>query len=366
MTDGKTCAADLSVLPPGRPSCSLFRLFLMATIPPAIIVALDELAVLHGNRNRWDPTSYAILYGLYVVQVAALTCFIGRFLATWLLRWVILLWVLALIDLRLFTLASSQYSHSTSCLTYAFLSGQLSLLVFIATLGPGRWPWRLPSVLVVTVVVLFFLFGERPWHEIWSSVLILQTLVTFLLFVMLLLAGYRIRYRQPDHQRRSADLVSPGFRFSIGHILFWMLAAVPVLTIGQHLSPNVFTELDLITWLRLAFVAACLSVVPFLVVITVFSRRHLPWVIPLCLLLVAGLGGMLAVFVNSRWVPALTARTRWQDWLLADLSGIGFGWIPWTLLSAAFLAGLLLLFPVAGYRLEHRRQPRSPFVEEKP
>lgn len=140
MTDGRICAADLSVLPPGRPSYRLFRLFLMATIPPAVIVVLDELAILHGNRNRWDPSSYVILYGLYVVQVAALTCFIGRFLATWLLRWVILLWVLALIDLRLFTLASSQYSYSTSCLTYAFLSGQLSLLVFIATLGPGRWP----------------------------------------------------------------------------------------------------------------------------------------------------------------------------------------------------------------------------------
>ncbi len=127
------------------------HVLLLATVPPALIVALDEWAIFHGSCNHWNESSLAILYTLYVVQVAALTSFVGRFVSTWFLRWTILVWVLVLIDLRLFTMT---LGNSSQCLAYTFLSGQLSLLVFIATLGPGPWPWRLPSAMVAAVSVL--------------------------------------------------------------------------------------------------------------------------------------------------------------------------------------------------------------------
>ncbi|MHB8901177.1 MAG: hypothetical protein ACYC6Y_20705 [Thermoguttaceae bacterium] len=329
------------------------RLFLLATLLPALVVALDEWAIVHGNRNDWNESSLAILYALYVVQVPALTGFVGHFVSTWFLRWTILLWVVMLVDLRLFTIASH---HSTGCLAYAFLSSQLSLLVFIATLGPGRWPWRLPSAVVATVVVIYFLLGNRPWHELWSTILVLQTIVTFPLFMMLLLVGYRLRYRAAGRDGRANDASDLGFRFSVGHILFWMLAAVPVLTVGQHLNLAVFQILDVRTWVRLSLVAVCLSIVPLLVVMTVFSRRHLPWMIALTLLLTAGLGVVLAISLDAGWVPPPMASRTWQDWLFIELTEVGVWWIPWILLSAAFFASLLLLFRTGGYRLEHWRQ----------
>jgi hypothetical protein len=336
------------------------HILLLATVPPALIVAVDEWAIFHGNRNHWDESALAILYTLYVVQVAALTSFVGRFVNTWFLRSTILIWVLALIDLRLFTMT---LGNSSQCLTYAFLSGQLSLLVFVTTLGPGPWPWRLPSAMAAAVFILYFVFGNRAWHEAWSTVLILQTLVTFPLFLLLLLTGYRIRPQDRASAGRQDDTAQHGFSFSIKHMLFWMLAAVPILSVGQHLSPVGHELFDMSTWLRLLYVATCLSIVPLLVVVTVFSNKHALWLVPLSTIIATAMGGLLWATVAIQWVPAPMMRRSWQDWLLADLTEIGIWWIPWTLLSAAFLAGLLLLFRAAGYRLEHRRQPRSPFGE---
>jgi len=68
---------------------------------------------------------------------------------------------------------------------------------------------------------------------------------------------------------------------------------------------------------------------------------------------------VLAVTVTSdTWqvVPTRWRGGNWQGWVLAELTGIGAGWIAWTLLSASFLAGLLLLFRTAGYRLVRRRR----------
>jgi hypothetical protein len=152
-----------------------------------------------------------------------------------------------------------------------------------------------------------------------------------------------------------ASVARHGFSFSIGHMLFWMLAAVPVLTIGQHLSPIGLHHIDLVTWFRLFFVAICLSVAPLLVVVTVFSERRTHWWIFLSILVTIGLGVVLSFSVDKRWVPPVRLRRAWQDWLLADLTEIGNGWIVWTLLSASFLAGLLLLFRSSGYRLTRAR-----------
>lgn len=349
MVDNKTDSDSDSSSKQDRPSPHLVRLFLLATVPPALIVVLDELAILNGMRHRWDESSLAILYLLYVFQAGVLTSIVGRFIRSWFLRWTILLWVLALVDLRLFVLVSG---NSTDCLTYTLLSGQLSLLVFVALLGPGPWPWRLPSVAVVTVAVLYLLFGDYAWREAWSAVLLLQTLVSFPLFLLLLLLGFRIR---PDEAGGNGDATNEprhGFSFSIRHMLFWMLAAVPILTVGQRLSPFDLGYLDLITWFRLLFVAVCLNVVPLLVVVTVFADRRYVWpMIPLCILLTGAIGGLLTLTVNRSWVAPPALRRTWQDWLLADLTEIGSAWIAWTLLSAAFLAGLLLLFRSSGYRL---------------
>lgn len=358
---GNPSVADESAAVARPDRSPLLRLFFLATVPPALIVALDEWAILHGNRNYWNGSALAILYTLYVVQVAVLTGFVGRFVNTWFLRWTILVWVLALIDLRLFTLT---LGDSSRCLTYAFLSGQLSLLVFVTTLGPGPWPWRLPSAMAAAVFILYILFGNSAWHEAWSTVLILQTLVTFPLFLLLLLTGYRIRPHNHIAASRRNDAAQHGFSFSIKHMLFWMLAAVPILSVGQHLNPVGHELFDMSTWLRLLYVATCLSIVPLLVVVTVFSRKHTFWLIPFTTFVATAMGGLLWATVAAKWVPAPMMRRSWQDWLLADLTEIGAWWIAWTLLSAAFLAGLLLLFRAAGYRMEHRRLPRSPFMEQ--
>ena len=332
--------------------------FLSAIVPPILIFLVDEWAIGYGNQTHWRLPARTILFTLYVAQVAILATYLGCRIRSWFLRWTILVWVLALIDLRLATLA---FGNSSNCLIYAFLSSQIGLLAFAATLGPWAWPWRLPSALVAVVVTLYCLFGNGPWDQAWSTVLLLQTVAMFPLFAILLLTGYRLRTTDTDDRQPTARA---GFSFSIGHMLFWMLAAVPILTLGPYIDPQTIRFFLIGALSRILFAAVCLSIMPLLVVITVFANKHVLLKIVVSVILLTLLGAYMAGSLVDTNLP--TNTRSFQQWMLSGLISIGDWWIGWYLLSAAFLAALLLMFRGAGYRLEHGKRTRSPFAETLP
>jgi hypothetical protein len=353
MDLGGSSVRDGKVSGDGSSSNSrLRRLFLLATLLPAAIVFVDELAILQGNAQHWDHQSLTVLYYLYVFQVGLLAGVVGRFIDTWLLRWTILIWVLVLIDLRLFTLSSQR---ETGCLMYALFSGQLGLLVFVATLAPGPWPWRLPFSLVAAAVLVFFGMGTELWNAAWSLVLVMQTLAVFALCLLFLVCGFRLRQPEAGADVPVDMVQGHGFHFSIGHILFWMLAAVPVLALVQGIDLQFIKGVDVTTWVRLGYLGSCLSFVPLLVFGTLFFRTRTVALIPLSLLILAGMGVLLAATVTEKaWMTPGAVRWSWEYWFLAELREIGLWWIPWMLLSAGFLGGLLLVFRVSGYQFERR------------
>jgi len=338
----------------------LRRVFLLATLLPAAIVLADQVAIASGWHRQSTPWA---LYTLYVVQVAVLAGSVGRFIDSWFLRWVVLVWVLVLIDLRL---ACAFMDYANDPLMYAMVSSQLGLLVFVAMLAPGPWPWRLPSALVGGTLLAQLTLGVGSWRGAWPVVLVLQTVVAAVLCLGLLVLGFRLRAIGETNPHAQANLAEHGFHFSIKHILFWMLAAVPVLGLGQGIDLWFYDGFDLIGWLRLAYVAALLSLVPLLVICSVLAGRRIMVLVPVVAWCLASVGGVLAVTVTSdTWqvVPTRWRGGNWQGWVLAELTGIGAGWIAWTLLSACFLAGLLLLFRTAGYRLVRRKRDGSEATE---
>ena len=235
MVRQESCPEDTAA-PSGNteiPGTRPLHIFLQAILPPIVIFALNEWAIGYGNLTHWQWSARTILYALYVVQVALLSLYLGRYLRSWFLRWTILIWV---------------------------------------------------------------------------------------------------------------------------------LAAVPVLTLGQHIDPMAIGFLAAIgVWSRMLFTAACLSIVPLVVVLTVFSRKRTLLMAVGSLILLAILGFYMSASLSQD--PTGYGQRSWQLWIISDLSEVGFWWIGWHLLSAAFLAALLLMLRSAGYRLENRWQPRSPFAE---
>ncbi len=333
-----------------RSSDSPLRLFLIATLLPAAIVVVDESALRFGMRQHWTLSAAAVVYALFVGQVALLGVVIARHVRYWFLRWTILGWVLALIDLRLFALmvTGAMGNYSLSCMTYALWSGQLGLLAFCAALGPAPWPWRLPAVAVGALFVAYGVVSFSVWDDVWVLILLIQTLVLVGLCVVLRLWGFRMELAAREAHPHGESQPAKVFQFSIQHMLFWAAALVPLLVLAPKMDLWILGLADLSIWVRLLYVGVCLSIVPVLVIWAVLGRGRPVACIPLLAGMPLATGSLLAVTVTEEsWM----VRTWGLSWWLSDLVEIRWWWIAWSVLAACFLAGLLLVFRAGGYRL---------------
>ena len=341
------------------PASSLCRLFLVAVGVPGVVVVADTWAMQFVRQQDWSALGMGVLYALFVSQVGLLGMVVGRFVERWFLRWFVLVWGLVLIDLMLICITVDQpyrWRDWGYCLPYALLSGQLGLVAIWGILGPVSWPWRLPGFLVAAMLVTSFGFALENRGGVWALLAVMQGLATVGLCILLWCFGLRMRL-PGDVVRGDEPAGNKVFQFSIGHMLLWTLALVPILLLAQGLDLGFVYRVSLWEWLGLLLVALGLGVVSLIAIWAALGRG---WaairistlaVVPALLAFVPALVGLLVTFMfESRGLG------RW-DYITYELAEIVWGWVAWTLLVAWFLAGLLLMFRASGYRLVRAPRP---------
>ena len=82
---------------------SLVRLFVVAAVVPAAIMFCDRALLERQARNHTSILTTAALYAFFVVQVALLSILVGRYIERPWLKWLVFAWLLAAIDVLIFT-----------------------------------------------------------------------------------------------------------------------------------------------------------------------------------------------------------------------------------------------------------------------
>jgi hypothetical protein len=315
-------------------------------------VVADEWALREGSAQGWPNRAVTMCYGLFVAQAAILGLAAGRFLAGWFLRWMLLGWVLVLIDLRLFSLVIGQDIpyHSGRCLAFAFLAGQLGLLAVWAAAGPVPWPWRIPAALVGATLAIYLGDSFHVWGDVWTLLLLVQTAVFAGLCLLLCLGGLSLKRVEEAGVPGERFGGTGGFQFSIRHMLFWMVAAVPILVLAQRLDLWFVKDVAVQVWLGVILIALALGVVSLVATWAALGRG--PAVVWLgALALVPPAVGLVLVAIPVG-TPVVLGGARY--FVTNQLGELRWWWVAWTILAAWFLAGLLLVFRAGGYRLARR------------
>ncbi len=328
------------------------RLFLVAVALPAVIVVVDYWMLELWPRRSWSPTTLVTVYALFVCQVGVLGLTIGRYIEFPLLRWIVFAWAIALIDLQLIRVIELEYGfwNPVSWLTYAFVSAQVGLLAVWGILSTARWPLRLPA-LISALVIVAYVCASIPGSHHWARPLLWQSGALVALCLAARIRGFRFG---PLVQVRTAGPSTPiveRLQFTIGHMLFWALALVPLLELVPRLDVSFFTywhpwdvrQLSVDLWF-----GVCLATVSLVGVWaslgTGSARRRFTALVAVAVGMGALLMGIDKLFNEldiSGSAPGLSNA----------LPVHGAWWLGWTCLAAGFLGGLLLVFRASGYRL---------------
>ena len=343
----------------------VLRLFLVAAGLPAAVFIADQWAMTFVAEEDWSGPAMGMIYGLFVAQVGLLGFLVGRFVDRWLLRWIVLIWGLALIDTMLFRLVLEMpgwggWHDWGYCLPYALLSAQLGLVAIWGILGPLPWPWRLPGVLIAALLVMSFGFALNRGSEVWVLLATIQGATTVGLCTLVRSLGFRMRLLDGPTAPGREPTGSKVLQFSIGHMLVWMAALVPIILLAQGLDLWFLQFLSLWDWLGLVWIALGLGMVSLIAIWAALGRGPTAIRIGMLALVPALIAIMPASIAFFSRVSRLVASRS-----VMNVAEIGWGWMVWTLLAAWFLAGLLLMFRASGYRLVRaaRRSGTGPAAE---
>jgi hypothetical protein len=333
----------------------ILRLFLVAVGLPAAVVVADQWAMTFVAEEDWSGPATGMVYALFVAQVGLLGLAVGRFVDRWFLRWVVLVWGLMLIDTMLFRLMLEMprwggWHEWGYCLPYALLSAQLGLVAIWGILGPLSWPWRLPGFLIAALLVTSFGFALGRRSEVWVLLALVQGATTVGLCVLVWCLGFRLRLLEGPGAPAREPAGKKLLQFSIGHMLMWTVALVPIILLAQGLDLWFLQFLTVSDWLELVLIAVGLGLVSLIAIWAALGGG--PTAIRIGTLALAP--ALLAILPASVAFIGGASRLGGPYSVMDELAAVGWGWIAWTFLAAWFLAGLLLMFRASGYRLVHR------------
>ncbi len=334
---------------------NLRRLFLVAVGLPAAIVLVDQWTLSGFDFAQPSPLRTLMLYALFVGQVGFLGWIAGRWLPHPVLCWAVYVWGIALVDLSCLHINSRRWGYwgALTCLTYALVSAQVGMIAawtILATRPP--WQWRLPGFAAVAsalgyfcLLLSFWSYGERTWME----ALLVQSIAVVILSGFLRVRGFCLeRCPQSEQSPDAAQRVSC-LQFSIGDMLLWTTALVPVLLLAK--------ELDWLKFLHAGWFVVVLGI-GFAAVALVGMWAGLgqgSLIVRLAVLGIAApaVGALLARMTAPPW--NMLDLNQW-DWQFSMAERIGFTWMAWTSLAGGFLAATLLIFRARGYRLLRKRR----------
>jgi hypothetical protein len=342
---------------------NLRRLFLLAMLLPAAIFLVDQWTLSRYDFGQPSLLRTLVLYALFVGQVGVLGWTVGRWCPHPVLCWAVYAWGIALVDVSCFRAAVddsiSWWGNPLSCLIYAFASAQIGMIVTwtILTTSPP-WQWRLPGFAIVASALGYFCLCLTFWsHELdmWVAALLVQSIVVVILSGFLRVRGFRLeRYPQSEQSPDAARRVSY-LQFSIGDMLLWTAATVPVLLLAKELDwlqflQNGWDALPIVVMLGIGFAAVAL-------VGMWAGLGQGSLVVRLAVLGAAApaVGALLEWMPGSERVVGSVYRLQYH-FLRMAAERVGFTWMAWTSLAGGFLAATLLIFRARGYRLVRKRR----------
>src|SRR5262245_58747470 len=86
-----------------------FRSLLLVGVALPVVLAAVNHFLLHAEYEFWFRSHVVpspVLFAFYVFQIGLVSWAAARFLQPWPLRWIVLTWIMLLIDLQLATLTS--------------------------------------------------------------------------------------------------------------------------------------------------------------------------------------------------------------------------------------------------------------------
>jgi hypothetical protein len=340
---------------------NLRRLFLLAVLLPAVIVLVDQWTLSRHDFGQPSLLRTVILYALFVGQVGFLGWIVGSRLPHPVLCWAVYVWGIALVDVSRFRAAivdSSRSLSPMSCLIYALVSAQIGMIAawaILATTPP--WQWRLPWFAVIASVLGYLCVLLTSWtcgEGVWTVALLVQGIVVVTLSAFLRVRGFRLERCLRSEQSPDAAQRVSYLQFSIGDMLVWTAATVPVLLLAKELDWLQFLHFG---WHALAIVLMLgigFAAVALVGMWAALGQGSLAARLAVLGMAAPAVGAWLA-FMLPLAAPAQSGNT-WDYAIFHMAEGIGFTWTAWTSLAGGFLAATLLIFRARGYRLLRKRR----------
>lgn len=376
---------------------SRFAELLLLTVGiPALITAVNYMALLSGQAGDWSPSVLVPVYGLYIVEIAVLGFILGVGVRHHVLRWSVFLWAMALIDLQMFVTVAHlhnawpAYRGGTSeRFHHALFAGQLGMLTVWGVLGGTPAARRLPLIAIAMGITIYLGFNSTSAADHSGVFLFAQTIATISLCGLMWAFGFRVeritRSNEPrglrlgerlqsvvrrQVQRGATSLLESSLpqgrrmQFSMWHLFVWVSVLAPILAVARVLDWTVVQDSGTRQILGLACVSLSLAIAAVVAMWAALGKENvgvrffgLLMIAPL----VGGSFGALHGWIEwSTWYansPWMNPASRWpliRQYLVF--------WLTWTALSSFFLAGMLVIFRASGYVLL-RRMPLKPAIE---
>jgi len=344
-------------------------LLLVGVCLPGGLALINQWILANVGISALSTLATALLFGFYAIQIAFVSWVVGRYIQPWPLRWVIWLWIMALVDLQLAVVSASNLSHAVRCLAAGVLAGQCGALVVWGLLGSGPITWRIPSLLVLVIVcwncyeLLVRVRANYSWMQLsWNDLLIVESVALAALCAILRLWGYSLRVvAGKDESGREQSNENPPLQFGIRDVLIGTTCLAVLLGIakaGDFLSVQFVQRTYAVGFLYVATVAVSSAAVLLVAIWAALGRGSLTLRILVLLLASLAVGEALAWYAVHVGQPKMALNL---DYRFAHWYAIGYWWIGWMFLAPALLAASLVIFRTLGYRLVWVPRPTKSF-----
>jgi len=336
------------------------NLLLVGICLPVLLTVANQWILSSGNVPTLATFATGLLFAFYALQIGVVSWAVGRYITPWPLRWIIWVWIMALVDLQLALITASNFSHAIRCLSAGVFAGQLGAIVVWGILGSGSIVWRIPSLFILLMVgwncyelLAHIADQDVTWLQLnWNDLVIVQGVILMVLCGILRLRGYSLQVTDgkdggESHKNRGSQPI----QFGIRDVLIWTTSLAVLLGIakaGDLLTVRFIQRSYAAGFLLLAMVALSTVAVLLVAIWASLGRGWTPLRLLVLVLASLSTGVPLALYSVHVGQPMMA---RNPDYRFFHWYATGYWWIGWMFLTATLLAASLTIFRTLGYRL---------------
>lgn len=335
---------------------------------PAVLATMNHFVLqrlLYGVASIWET---ALAFALFVFQVGSVSVIVGRYVPVAWLRWTLFGWTLLLINTQvvLVTCMHAIRDHSwqleISCLAAALFCGQVGLAAVWGVFGIGRWYWRCPAMLLLTLLLTLVWMAINQ-RDAWAVAFITQAVAVVAICAPLRFVGFRLRQLDEQGQLATLSASEPQpLQFQIRHVLGWTTVLAILLGLAKGLDLLNLATLRRIVRPEVAFVILLGLTSAIVIVVALWAALgqgswRLRYYGLLLIAFAAGSGiAGYCILQNYLW---RTKVVRWSP--IFRWYELKWWWLAWMLLTAGFLVATLLFLRTMRYRLV-KQQRKAAFL----